>query len=172
MRFRRFLTGEAHPACRLEQPARAMPPPPRRPAGLSVGTTQGPSWGYFKSQFLTGLSSFGDCSPQNGSKTVTKSQNCPLEYPHEGPFVATFRRTRGRTLGRPPGSMPLSACPPPWRQPRGKSQVNLPQMPPDSGGICMEVDLRNHRFARGLPTIHARLLQGVRFVPTPPFDGG
>jgi len=30
--------------------------------------------------------------------------------------------------------------PPPWRQPRGKSQVNLPQMPPDSGGICMGVD--------------------------------
>jgi len=29
---------------------------------------------------------------------------------------------------------------PPWRQPRGKSQVNLPQMPPDSGGICMAVD--------------------------------
>jgi hypothetical protein len=32
---------------------------------------QGPSWGYFKSQFLLGLSSFGDISPQkrtNGSK--------------------------------------------------------------------------------------------------------
>ena len=29
---------------------------------------------------------------------------------------------------------------PPWRQPRGKSEVNLPQMPPDSGGICMGVD--------------------------------
>ena len=29
---------------------------------------------------------------------------------------------------------------PPWRQPRGKSQVNLQQMPPDSGGICMGVD--------------------------------
>jgi len=29
---------------------------------------------------------------------------------------------------------------PPWRQPRGKSEVNLPHMPPDSGGICMGVD--------------------------------
>jgi len=24
-------------------------------------------------------------------------------------------------------------------------------MPPDSGGVCMGVDLRNHRFALGLP---------------------
>ena len=40
---------------------------------------------------------------------------------------------------------------PPWRQPRGKSYVNLPQIPPDSGGICMGVDSRNHRFAPGLP---------------------
>ena len=53
--------------------------------------TQGPSWGYFKSQLLTGLSSFGDCSPQNGSKTVPKSQNRPLGYPHEGPFVVRAR---------------------------------------------------------------------------------
>ena len=53
-------------------------------------TTQGPSWGYFKSQFLTGLSSFGDCSPQNGSKTIPKSQNRPLGYPHIGPFVVTL----------------------------------------------------------------------------------
>ena len=28
----------------------------------------------------------------------------------------------------------------PWRQPRGKSVVNLPQMPPPGGGICMGVD--------------------------------
>ena len=28
---------------------------------------------------------------------------------------------------------------PPWRQPRGKSQVNLPQMPPESGGILWEL---------------------------------
>ena len=54
-------------------------------------STQGPSWGYFKSQFLTGLSSFGDCSPQNGSKTVPKSQNRPLGYPHIGPFVDPVR---------------------------------------------------------------------------------
>ena len=29
---------------------------------------------------------------------------------------------------------------PPWRQPRGKSQVNLPQMLPLRGSICMGVD--------------------------------
>ena len=59
--------------------------------------TQGPSWGYFKSQFLTGLSSFGDCSPQNGSKTVPKSQIRPLGYPHIGPFVepGTKKENRG-----------------------------------------------------------------------------
>ena len=34
----------------------------------------------------------------------------------------------------------LAKVEPPWRQPRGKSYVNLPQMPPDSGGICMGVD--------------------------------
>ena len=41
--------------------------------------------------------------------------------------------------------------PPPWRQPGGRSLVNLPQMPPDSGGICMIIDLRHHPFAPGLP---------------------
>ena len=33
----------------------------------------------------------------------------------------------------------------------GKSEVNLPQMPPNSGGIRMGVDSINHRFAPGLP---------------------
>jgi hypothetical protein len=33
----------------------------------------------------------------------------------------------------------------------GKSYVNLLQMQPDSGGICMGVDSRNYRFAPGLP---------------------
>ena len=32
----------------------------------------------------------------------------------------------------------------------GKSQVNLPQMPPDSGGICIGVDKRNYQVAPGL----------------------
>ena len=40
---------------------------------------------------------------------------------------------------------------PPWMQPRGKSQVNLTQMPPDSGGNCIGVDSRNYRIAPGLP---------------------
>ena len=33
----------------------------------------------------------------------------------------------------------------------GKSQVNLPQMPPFGSGICMGDDSRNHPFAPGLP---------------------
>ena len=41
------------------------------------------------------------------------------------------------------------ACPP-WMQPRGKFQVNLPQMPPLGGRIRIEVDSRNHLFAPGL----------------------
>jgi hypothetical protein len=40
-----------------------------------------------QSQFLTGLSTSGNSFPQNGSKTVPKSQNRPLGYPHIGPFV-------------------------------------------------------------------------------------
>ena len=43
--------------------------------------------GVSQSQFLTGLSTFGNSFPQNGSKTVPKSQNRPLGYPHIGPFV-------------------------------------------------------------------------------------
>jgi len=42
-------------------------------------------------------------------------------------------------------------CKPPCRQPRSKSEVNLPQMPPNYGGICIRADLGNHRFAPGLP---------------------
>ena len=52
--------------------------------------TQGSSWRYLKlaqSQLLTILSTFGNSLPQNGSKTVPKSQNRPLGYPHIGPFV-------------------------------------------------------------------------------------
>ena len=41
----------------------------------------------------------------------------------------------------------IEVAPPPWSQPRR----NLPQMPPDSAGICMGVDSRNHGFAPGLP---------------------
>ena len=33
----------------------------------------------------------------------------------------------------------------------GKSEVNHPQILPDSGGICMAVDYRNNQFAPGLP---------------------
>ena len=40
---------------------------------------------------------------------------------------------------------------PRWREPRGKSKVNLPQMPPDSGSICTGVDQKTHLFAPGLP---------------------
>ena len=57
------------------------------PTARNQLTTPGPSWGYFKSQFWTIFSSFGDCSPQIGSITVPKSQNRSLGYPHEVPFV-------------------------------------------------------------------------------------
>jgi len=40
---------------------------------------------------------------------------------------------------------------PPCSRVEGKSQVNLPQMPPIRSGICMGVDQRNHLFALGLP---------------------
>ena len=66
---------------------------------------------------------------------------------------------------------------PPWRQPRGKVQVNLPQMLPDSGGICMGGDQRNHQLAPGLPAGWSgdslRLLvlsQGVRDHQPSPVD--
>ena len=39
----------------------------------------------------------------------------------------------------------------PWSRVEGKSQVNLPQMPPLRGGICMGVDYKNHLFVPGLP---------------------
>jgi len=40
---------------------------------------------------------------------------------------------------------------PPWSRVEGKSEVNLPRIPPLRGTICMGVDSRNHRFAPGLP---------------------
>jgi hypothetical protein len=46
-----------------------------------------PFVGVFQKSILTCLSTFGDCSPQNGSRSVPKSQNRALGYPHEGPFV-------------------------------------------------------------------------------------
>jgi len=45
-----------------------------------------------------------------------------------------------RGSAAPPGPRLRRKRAPPWRQPRGKSSVDLPQMPPDSGGICMGVD--------------------------------
>ena len=39
---------------------------------------------------------------------------------------------------------------PPWRQPRGKSEDNLPQTLPLRCSICTGVGLRNYRFAPGL----------------------
>ena len=50
--------------------------------------------------------------------------------------------------GCPDGRVEVTtSSPPPWSRVEGKSYTNLPQMPPDSGGICMGVDLGNHRFA-------------------------
>ena len=52
-----------------------------------------PFVGVFQKSILTGLSSFGECSPQNGSETVPKSKNRPLGYPHGGPFVGPTQDT-------------------------------------------------------------------------------
>ena len=46
---------------------------------------QGPSWGYFKSQFPEVLSTFRDISPR---KRTTGSKNEP-GIPHEGPTVVS-----------------------------------------------------------------------------------
>ena len=53
--------------------------------------------GVSQSQFLTGLSTFSNSFPQNGSKPVPKSQNRPLGYPHVGPFVVLLQH-RSRVL--------------------------------------------------------------------------
>ena len=40
---------------------------------------------------------------------------------------------------------------PPWRQPKGKSLVNISRMSFHHGVICMGVGSSNHQFAPGLP---------------------
>jgi len=70
---------------RKERAAAAAPDPDH--AMFFVGVSQ--------SQFLTGLSTFGNSFTQNGSKTVPKSQNRPLGYPHRGPFVVDAFFLRG-----------------------------------------------------------------------------
>ena len=54
-------------------------------------TTQGPSWGYLKSQFSIDRVNFGDKCPQNGSKTAPTAPRPHLGYPHIGPFVEPGR---------------------------------------------------------------------------------
>ena len=74
--------------------------------------------------------------------------NLPLGSLQDG-----FSAERSSRFPSLPSFQLLLVHPSPWMQPRGKSQVNLPQMPPDPGGICMGVDSRNHRFAPGLPPV-------------------
>ena len=54
-------------------------------------TTQGPSLGYSKSQFLTGLSTLENNFRQNGFKNGQTAPRTGTGYPHEGPFVAGER---------------------------------------------------------------------------------
>ena len=72
-----------------------------------------------------------------------------------GCFKLTVRRHKSKKKsllrGGAPRMVALNHTGPPWRQPRGKSQVNPPQMLPLRGSICMGVDSRNHPFAPGLP---------------------
>ena len=53
-------------------------------------STQGSSWGYFKSQFSTGLSTFDNNFSQNGSKNGAERG---WDYPHEGPSVEGLGRS-------------------------------------------------------------------------------
>ena len=48
-------------------------------------STPGPSWGYSQSQFIFGLSTFGDISPQINEEMASRTRT---GYPHEGPCVA------------------------------------------------------------------------------------
>ena len=50
------------------------------------------------------------------------------------------------------GPKSTSGAHPPWSRLEGKSEVNLPQMPPRRGGIRTGVDERNYPFAPGLPS--------------------
>ena len=52
---------------------------------------------------------------------------------------------------RRPTALLMNALATPWSRVEGKFQVNLPQLPPLRGGICMGVDLKKHPFAPGLP---------------------
>jgi hypothetical protein len=64
--------------------------------GDATEATQGPSWGCFKNQFATELSTFDNNSPQNGSKNEETAPKARTGCPHEGPSVvpATHATTR------------------------------------------------------------------------------
>ena len=56
-------------------------------SGIAARPTQGPSWGYLKSQFSRDLVNFRDECPQNGSKNDPMAPRTTLGCPHEGPRV-------------------------------------------------------------------------------------
>ena len=60
-------------------------------------------------------------------------------------WVPSSRSLRTQRTGTPPPTRE-----PPWRQPRGKSQVNIPQMLPPGGIVLMRVDSKQHLFTPGL----------------------
>ena len=49
--------------------------------------TQGPSWGYLRSQISRDLVDFDDKCPQNGSKNDPMAPRTTLKGPHEGASV-------------------------------------------------------------------------------------
>ena len=57
-------------------------------------TTQGPLKGCLKSEFFTGLSTFGDCSPQNGSKPSPNPKTVPWDTPTQGLLWNLFAGVR------------------------------------------------------------------------------
>ena len=83
-------------------------------------------------------------SSQSGLNVTDFVQSRPVSQLLGGKLTFTKRLVVQRVVVR-------VACLPTWRQPKGKSSVNPPQMLPLRGSICIGVDTRNYRLAPGLP---------------------
>ena len=103
----------------------------------------------------------GEREAMNGS-----ARPCLVSVPLQPETAIVFSTPCARPLPRP------EAGPSPYQRPatrprastlEGKCLVNLPQMPPLQGDICMGIDERNHPFAPGLPP--GRLASTVLCTP-------
>ena len=91
----------------------------------------------------------------NESESECLARNAPsTEIVNGMSAICNGKRMSVKLLGKKAGvraeGRRRSASEPPWRQPRGKSQVNLSQTLLPGGSISMGVDLRKHLFAPGL----------------------